>query len=67
MSTDKDPSGIDVDIADAIEGHQWFREQFARDKAFFQGLAIKTQKPRLLPQNNSPKPNAPTSISRSTI
>lgn len=48
MSTDKDQSGIDVDIADAIEGHQRFREQFQRDKAFFQGLATQTQKPRLL-------------------
>ena len=48
MSTDKDQRGIDVDIADAIEGHQRFRAQFQRDKAFFQGLATQTQKPRLL-------------------
>jgi carbonic anhydrase len=48
MTTDKDAKGIDHDIADAIAGHQRFREQFARDKAFFQGLATRSQRPKLL-------------------
>ncbi|MEQ1694633.1 MAG: carbonic anhydrase [Hyphomicrobiaceae bacterium] len=48
MSTETNDKGIDADIADAIEGHQRFREQFQSDKAFFQGLATQTQKPRLL-------------------
>jgi len=48
MTTDKTTHVIDVDIADAIEGHQRFREQFAREKSFFQGLSVNAQKPRLL-------------------
>ena len=47
MTREKDAKGIDLDIADAIEGHQRFRAQFERDKAFFAGLA-KGQKPKLL-------------------
>lgn len=47
MTRDMDAEGIDLDIADAIEGHQRFRAQFARDKAFFAGLA-KGQTPKLL-------------------
>lgn len=48
MSTATDENGIDVDIAGAIKGHQRFREQFAREKSFYQGLATQAQKPRLL-------------------
>jgi len=48
MTTEKDRSGIDLDIKDAMEGHERFRAQFERDKAFFAGLAEKKQKPRLL-------------------
>ena len=48
MSTERNEKGVDVDIADTVEGYQRFREQFARDKAFFSSLAGKQQKPRLL-------------------
>lgn len=48
MTTEKDAQGIDLDIKDAMEGHERFRLQFERDKAFFKSLAIKKQKPRLL-------------------
>ncbi len=48
MSTERNDKGIDVDIADTVEGYQRFREQFVRDKAFFTSLAEKKQKPRLL-------------------
>lgn len=39
---------IDPDIKDAIEGHERFRAEFERDRAFYQGLAKRKQKPRLL-------------------
>ncbi|MBL8565967.1 MAG: hypothetical protein JNM89_09640 [Hyphomicrobiaceae bacterium] len=42
------PVEIDADIADAIEGHKRFREDFLRDRAFFEALATAKQKPRLL-------------------
>lgn len=48
MTTDKDARGLDLDIKDAIEGHERFRLAFERDKAFFKSLATKQQKPRLL-------------------
>jgi carbonic anhydrase len=44
----KDARGIDLDIKDAIEGHERFRQQFERDRAFYKSLAQKQQKPRLL-------------------
>jgi carbonic anhydrase len=48
MTTEKDARGIDLDIKDAIEGHQRFREQFERDRAFYNSLATRKQKPRIL-------------------
>ncbi len=39
---------IDDDILDAAAGHARFKAQFARERAFFEGLAEKAQKPRLL-------------------
>jgi carbonic anhydrase len=48
MTTAKDQHGLDLDIKDAIEGHERFRLEFERDKAFFKSLATKKQKPRLL-------------------
>lgn len=48
MTTAKDASGIDLDIKDAMEGHERFRLEFERDKSFYQSLATKKQKPRLL-------------------
>ena len=39
---------IDPDIKDAIEGHERFRAVFERDRSFYQGLAQRKQKPRLL-------------------
>jgi len=48
VTIEKDTRGTDLDIKDAIEGHERFRLQFERDKAFFKSLAIKKQKPRLL-------------------
>jgi hypothetical protein len=47
VTTEKDARGIDLDIKDAIEGHERFRQQFERDRAFFKSLAQKQQKPRL--------------------
>ncbi len=48
MTTEKDAKGIDLDIKDAMEGHERFRQQFERDKSFYKSLAVKQQKPRLL-------------------
>ncbi|MEI9901644.1 MAG: carbonic anhydrase [Hyphomicrobium sp.] len=48
MTQEKDAQGVDLDIKDAMEGHERFRQQFDRDRAFYQGLATKKQKPRLL-------------------
>lgn len=48
MSNERNDKGIDVDIADAVQGYRSFREQFERDRAFFSSLAEKKQKPRLL-------------------
>jgi carbonic anhydrase len=48
VTTEKDAQGLDLDIKDAVEGHERFRQQFERDKAFYQSLATKQQKPRLL-------------------
>jgi hypothetical protein len=48
VGQEKDASDIDPDIKDAMEGHERFREQFERDRAFYQSLAVKKQKPRLL-------------------
>lgn len=48
MTTEKDARGVDLDIKDAIEGHQRFRQQFERDRDFYSSLATKKQKPRLL-------------------
>jgi carbonic anhydrase len=48
MTTDKDQHGVDLDIRDAVEGHARFRHQFEQDRAFYQSLATKKQKPRLL-------------------
>lgn len=38
----------DPDLKDAVEGHERFRQRFERDKAFYRGLALRKQKPRLL-------------------
>lgn len=38
----------DPDIKDAVEGHERFKQQFERDKAFYRSLATRKQKPRLL-------------------
>ena len=48
MTQEKDAEGIDLDIKDAMEGHERFRQQFERDRAFYRALATKKQKPRLL-------------------
>ncbi len=48
VTNEKDARGIDLDIKDAIEGHERFRQQFERDRAFYKSLAQKQQKPRLL-------------------
>jgi carbonic anhydrase len=48
VTNEKDARGIDLDIKDAMEGHERFRQQFERDRAFYQSLATKQQKPRLL-------------------
>lgn len=48
MTTAKDASGIDLDIKDAMEGHERFRREFERDRAFYKALATRKQKPRLL-------------------
>jgi carbonic anhydrase len=44
----KPPAPLDPDIKDAMEGHERFRAAFERDRAFYQGLATRKQKPRLL-------------------
>jgi carbonic anhydrase len=48
VTTEKDAQGVDLDIKDAIEGHERFRQQFERDRTFYKSLATKKQKPRLL-------------------
>ena len=48
MTTKTDEHGVDLDIKDAIEGYERFRQEFERDKAFYKGLASKRQKPKLL-------------------
>ncbi len=48
MTTEKDMSGVDLDMKDAVEGYERFRREFDRDKAFYAGLASKKQKPKLL-------------------
>jgi carbonic anhydrase len=48
VAQERDGDGIDVDIKDAKEGHERFRAQFEKDRAFYQGLAVAKQKPRLL-------------------
>jgi len=48
VTQEKDAGGIDLDIKDAMEGHERFRQQFERDRAFFNSLAQSQQKPRLL-------------------
>lgn len=48
MTQEKNERGLDLDIADAVEGHERFRRQFERDRAFYQDLATRKQKPRLL-------------------
>ena len=48
VTNEKDARGVDLDIKDAMEGHQRFRQQFEQDRSFYQSLATKKQKPRLL-------------------
>ncbi len=48
MTTGNDARGAGLDIKDAVEGHERFRLEFERDKAFYQSLATRRQKPRLL-------------------
>jgi carbonic anhydrase len=48
VGQEKDARGIDLDIKDAMEGHERFRAQFEKDRAFYESLADKKQKPRLL-------------------
>lgn len=44
----KSADNLDLDIKDAVEGYERFRQQFERDRAFFKSLASRKQKPRLL-------------------
>ncbi|MDX2307471.1 MAG: carbonic anhydrase [Hyphomicrobium sp.] len=48
MVTVKDEMGVDLDIRDAQEGYQRFRQRFERDRAFYAALASKKQRPKLL-------------------
>ena len=48
MSADNDREDRNPNIADAIEGHARFKQQFERERAFFNDLATRKQKPRLL-------------------
>lgn len=48
MTIQADGENPNLDIADTIAGHAKFREQFARDKAFYQDLANSKQRPTLL-------------------
>jgi len=48
MTTRTDEKGVDLDIKDAVEGYERFRQRFERDKAFYAGLAKAKQKPKLL-------------------
>lgn len=48
MTTLKDEHGVDLDIKDAVEGYERFRQQFERDRTFYRSLAARKQKPKLL-------------------
>jgi len=48
VATGKDDKGVDLDVKDAIEGHERFRREFERDRAFYEKLATSKQKPHLL-------------------
>lgn len=48
MTTKTDENGLDLDIRDAMEGYQRFRQRFDRDRAFYSRLAQTKQRPRLL-------------------
>jgi carbonic anhydrase len=48
MTSKRDDDGVDLDIRDAVEGYQRFRQHYERDRAFFKALATRKQKPRLL-------------------
>ncbi len=45
---DQMPPVANLDIVETIAGHARFREQFARDRAFYQDLATSKQRPALL-------------------
>ncbi len=47
MTTNKDAAGVDLDIKDAVEGYERFRQRLERDKAFYAGLARSKQNPKL--------------------
>jgi carbonic anhydrase len=48
MTTKTDENGLDLDIKDAMEGYERFRQRFDRDRAFYSRIAQTKQKPRLL-------------------
>lgn len=48
MSYGRDRGAANPDIKDAMEGYERFRREFERDKSFFQSLATRKQRPRLL-------------------
>lgn len=48
MTTFRDAAGIDLDIKDAMDGHERFRLEFERDKSFYKNLATAKQRPKLL-------------------
>jgi carbonic anhydrase len=48
MTTKTDEHGIDLDIKDAMEGYERFRQRFERDRNFYTRLANSKQKPKLL-------------------
>lgn len=45
---DATPAESDADIGETIEGYERFRERFEQDRKFFESLAQKKQRPRLL-------------------
>lgn len=43
-----DDGTVDPDILDAAEGHERFKEKFARERALYRRIAVSAQRPRLL-------------------
>ncbi|MGL4396310.1 MAG: carbonic anhydrase [Hyphomicrobium sp.] len=48
MTDDVTELPANADIDDAVEGYERFKQRFERDRDFFESLAIRKQKPRLL-------------------